>query len=532
MTAHVTRRTLLRSIGLAGGAGVMFESMRALGLVASPEALAVPDYQPPRAGDLTATGRQGKKVVILGAGIAGLATAYELGKAGYQCTVLEAKSRVGGRNWTVRDGTTETDLDGRTQTARFSRGQYLNAGPARLPQSHTTLDYCRELGVPVESFVNQNANALIYNENSGGAPVRYRTAKADVYGYVSELLAKALDQGSLDQRLSAGDKDRLLTFLSSFGAVGGRADGFAYRGTDRRGYRVEPGAGDQPGEVLGPPPGLSEVFASQVGRYFSFEFGYDQAVAMLQPVGGMDAIPMALYRAIGTQKVRLGSEVTKVTDSAQGVEVVYQDRHGNEKVVRADFCVAALPPHVMARVPTNLDPRVAAALRYPTATPVGKLGLEYRRRWWEEDDRIYGGITETDMDLSHIWYPSYGYHGPRGVVVGYYNTGANAAAYGAMAPADRLTRALAQGVKIHGEKYRTELASAFSVAWHRTPFLEGGWVGWGSRTSGEYDLLNRPAGRVYFAGDWLSYFIAWQAGAFDSARKVVTSIHQRVLAEN
>jgi monoamine oxidase len=274
------------------------------------------------------------------------------------------------------------------------------------------------------------------------------------------------------------------------------------------------------------------VFASQVGRYFSFEFGYDQAVAMLQPVGGMDAIPMALYRAIGTQKVRLGSEVTKVTDSAQGVEVVYQDRHGNEKVVRADFCVAALPPHVMARVPTNLDPRVAAALRYPTATPVGKLGLEYRRRWWEEDDRIYGGITETDMDLSHIWYPSYGYHGPRGVVVGYYNTGANAAAYGAMAPADRLTRALAQGVKIHGEKYRTELASAFSVAWHRTPFLEGGWVGWGSRTSGEYDLLNRPAGRVYFAGDWLSYFIAWQAGAFDSARKVVTSIHQRVLAEN
>ena len=61
-------------------------------------------------------GRGGRRsVVILGAGVAGLATAYELGKAGYECTVLEARARPGGRNWTVRGGTSETDLDGATQ---------------------------------------------------------------------------------------------------------------------------------------------------------------------------------------------------------------------------------------------------------------------------------------------------------------------------------------------------------------------------------------------------------------------------------
>lgn len=43
-------------------------------------------------------------------------------------------------------------------------------------------------------------------------------------------------------------------------------------------------------------------------------------------------------------------------------------------------------------------------------------------------------------------------------------------------------------------------------------------------------MLNQPAGRVYFAGDWLSHLVAWQAGAFDSARKTVTALHQRVLA--
>lgn len=114
----------------------------------------------------------------------------------------------------------------------------------------------------METFINQNANALLCNEQSGAAPQQYRTAKADFYGYISELLAKAVDHGSLDQRLSGEDKDRLLTFLSGFGAIGGRADGFAYTGTSRRGYSVEPGAAEQAGVVLGPPPSLSTVLAS------------------------------------------------------------------------------------------------------------------------------------------------------------------------------------------------------------------------------------------------------------------------------
>ncbi|WP_235998645.1 flavin monoamine oxidase family protein [Qaidamihabitans albus] len=531
MSPNVTRRTLLRSIGVAGGTGVMFESMRALGLLASPHALAVPDYRPPRAGDLAATGRHGKRVVILGAGIAGLTTAYELGKAGYRCTILEAKDRIGGRTWTVRAGTTETDLGGHAQTARFARGQYLNAGAARLPQSHLTIDYCRELGVPLEPFLNTNVNALIYNEQTGAPVQQYRTARADMYGYVSELLAKALDQGALDQEVSGEDRDRLLTFLGRFGDIGAKADGFAYTGTSRRGYSVEPGAADQPGEPLGPPPSLTEVLTSAVGRYLPIELEYGQAMTMLQPVGGMDAIPAALYRAVGADKVRLGAEVTTITDGPDGVEVGYRDSRGKETLVGADFCVATLPPHLLAGIPTNLSPGVTAALRFPTVVPVGKIGLEYRRRWWEEDDRIYGGSTFTDLDLSQIWYPSAGFHGGRGVVVGYYHGGPDAVAYGELPPAQRAERAVAQGTKIHGAKYRDELASAFSVAWHRTPFIEGGWVGWPSRTSGEYALLNKPAGRVYFAGDWLSYYIAWQAGAFDSARHAVTGIHQRVLAE-
>lgn len=80
------------------------------------------------------------------------------------------------------------------------------------------------------------------------------------------------------------------------------------------------------------------------------------------------------------------------------------------------------------------------------------------------------------------------------------------------------------------QAYRTELTSSFSVAWQRTPYAAAGWVTWPSQTGPEYRLLDEPAGRVCFAGDWLSHAIAWQHGAFTSARRAVTAVHQRVMA--
>ena len=526
----VSRRRFLQSVGVSGGAGALFATMGALGLAPAAAAPA-PPFQAPRRSDFTLTGRVARRVVILGGGIAGLATAYELGKAGYDCTILEARGVAGGRNFTVRGGTAETDLDGHTQRAGYSPGVYFNAGPARIAQWMVTLDYCRELGVPVQPFINANADALIYNEAAGmppGQPVRYRTAKADVYGYVSELLAKATDQGALDARLTAEDKDRLLAFLQNFGAIGGRDAGWAYAGSSRRGFASYPGAGNDAGTPLDGPPPLADVFASNVGRTFSFEFGYDQAMLMFQPVGGMDRIPAALSRAIGPGRIRLGAEVAALTDRADGVEVTYRQQ-GRTRTIRADFCVAALPPHLMARIPHNLGAGVQAALASFPVTASGKIGLEYRSRWWENDLRIYGGITETDLDLAHVWYPSFDFHAARGLIVGYYNTGAAARAYGALTPEQRALRAVEQGVKIHGEKYRTELAASFSIAWHRTRYLEGAWTSPPYGTPG-YDLLLAPAGRVHFAGDWLSHEVAWQHGAFVSARAAVTALHERVMA--
>lgn len=524
-----SRRNFLRQVGLTSGAGAMFATMGALGLAPTAQAAGrEPAFHAPSKGDFHLKGKAAAKVVVVGGGIAGLASAYELGKAGYDCTVLEARGRTGGRNTTIRGGDTTTDLYGNKQTAKFHDGQYMNAGPGRIPQWMVTLDYCRELGVPVEVFTNVNANAYIFNERTGmKAPMRYRTAKADMYGYVSELLAKATDMGALDRQISADDQEKLLEFLKDFGDIG---DTLEYTGSPRRGYTVDPAAVGTPGEVLGGVPTASEIFSTNVGRYFSFEFEYDQAMLMFQPVGGMDQIPAALTRAIGSRRIRTGAAVTDITDTPHGVTVTYT-QDGRTRTIDADYCIAALPPNILAKTSHNLGSAVQTALQGCRPSSAGKIGLEYKNRWWETDHRIYGGITETDMDLSHIWYPSYGHNGDRGLIIGYYNTGANADSYAALAPKDREARALAQGVKIHGEKYRTELASSFSHHWRQTPYLEAAWHSLsGGPEAAAFAPLNKAAGRVYFAGDYLSNTDAWQHGAFTSARKAVTALHSRVLA--
>ena len=209
------------------------------------------------------------------------------------------------------------------------------------------------------------------------------------------------------------------------------------------------------------------------------------------------------------------------------MQVAYRDGY-RTRVAEGDFAVCTIPPQVLKGVTNNFAGPTRDALAYAVPVATGKIGLEYKRRFWEEDEQIFGGITNTNMDLSTIWYPSYGYLGDRGLVVGYYNFGANAVSYGDAPLPERLSRALAQGRKIHGDPYARELRTSFSVAWQKIRYSEGGWVSWPSRTSGQYAKLLEPDGNVYFAGDHLSYYIAWQSGAIESARKVVMQIHDRV----
>ena len=533
----LTRRAFLAGLGAVGGAGVVLATMEALDLVASPNEYRVP-FDPPSTSDFTMRGRvNDTTVLILGAGIAGLTAAYELEKAGYRCEIVEARARPGGRNWTVRSGTTDTDLDGRSQTAHFADGLYMNAGPARIPQHHTTLDYCRELGVPIEPFANVNADAFVFSASDRGAdgsladrPVLRRAARADLTGHISELLARAVDQGSLDRALSADDAEALVELLRALGPLG---PSDRYVGSDQRGYADPPGAGLRPG-TTNAPYRLSELLAARFGYYFPFDASWDQAMMMFQPVGGMDRIPYALAERI-RGRIRYGMEVRQITVADDEARVIVARSDGSRGIeIAADYVVCTIPPTVLSKVTNNLPAETKADIASLQPLPTGKLGLQFRRRFWEEDDRIFGGITDTNTEIGTIWYPSSGYLTKRGILIGAYNYFEDSTGWDELTPAQRTQRALEIGRRIHGDAYVSEFETSFSAQWSRIRYSEGGWIAWPDRAGpagATYARLLGAHGRLYLAGDHMSHVTSWQHGAFESARLTVMQLHHRVLNE-
>jgi monoamine oxidase len=510
-----TRRDFIERVAAYGGSATA--AMLALDLLAPAQA------SPPLA--LEGSGN-GTRVVILGAGVAGLCAAYELGKAGYTCTVLEARSRPGGRVWTVRGGDRHVESDGSAQTAAFADGTYLNPGPARVPQHHVTMDYYREFGVAVEQFGNVNMNAYYHSSTAPPemARIRMRQAKFSIEGYTSELLAKAVAQDRLDAPLTSDDRDRLLDFLASNGGLDAT---YAYVNDGPGGYAQLPGA--QPG-IPADPLGLMPLIRGGFGAFFKPERELDQQPTMFQPVGGIDALPRAFAaRLRGT--VRYGAVVTEIRKTPAGVRVAYTDARGNATAIEGAYCICTIPLPVLRAIPADFSPPFAASMKRVAYMDSAKIGLAFKRRFWEEDDRVMSGISRTDQTIAQIWYPSYGYFGRNGgVLTAAYATGKAARTIGDLAPQERTALALREGTAIHPQ-YPAEFASGFSVAWQKTPYNLGAWVAWTTDTrKNDYPVLDRPDGPIYLAGEHMSYINAWQAGALESARDVVRRLHARVRA--
>ena len=143
-----------------------------------------------------------------------------------------------------------------------------------------------------------------------------------------------------------------------------------------------------------------------------------------------------------------------------------------------------MPPVVLADIDADFAPAFKQAITSIPYSAAGKIGMQFKRRFWEEDDQIFGGASKTDQEIAQIVYPSTGFLGKKGTLVGYYMQGQSGRPTGDKTPAERLAVALEQGRKIHPQ-YDTEFENAFSVAWTSRQVQQGSWA------SGELDA--RPS---------------------------------------
>jgi len=528
-TMALSRREFIARIGQAGGYGAAFMTMHSLGLWGMVETELRKDFPLP-----PSTGR-GTKVIILGAGIAGLVSAYEMQRAGFDCMVLEARERPGGRNWTLRGGSKLVFTDGTSQACTFDEGNYFNCGPARLPSIHKTmLGYCHELGVALEVEVNSSRSTLLQNDNVfGGKPIRQRQAINDTRGHVAELLAKCVQQGALDQAFTNDDRAVVLEFLKSYGAL---RPNYEYKGSTRSGDQQLPGAGDQI-EIPRDPLAFSELLQSGFCQSMLFEEALDMQATMFQPVGGMDRIPYAFARSLG-EAIRYNSPITEIRKTGAGVRVLYRDgESGPIRSIEAAYCICALPLTILKTIPNDFAPRVKAAIGPVTYDSAYKVAWESRRFWEQDGDEIYGGISFlTSGPISQVWYPSAKLMSKRGVVVSGYSM-ENWDDFGKLPSFEaKLAASRAAVEKLHPGKSK-ELEKPVYMSWAKVPYNLGSWVSRGpgypppneaAYYNGPYRELIVPDDRIYFAGDHCSHIIGWQEGAALAAQRTITMIAGRV----
>jgi monoamine oxidase len=279
---------------------------------------------------------------------------------------------------------------------------------------------------------------------------------------------------------------------------------------------------------------------------------------MFQPIGGMDQFPKAFQKPLGN-KLTLGAEVESIHQTAEGVRILYKDaKSGNKKELTADYCVSCMPLSVLSTLSVDMSPEMAAAVKGTSYSTSAKMGLQMKRRFWEEDDGIFGGHLYSDLPFGEFSYPSNDFFAPKGVLLGFYGGGRQANLHEAPVKA-RIEHVLTHGSKVHPQM-RAEFETAYCIWWEKIQYSLGAYAGGGGGAPQQAEggrgrggpggrggggrgaggsaqgggnarvtQLNRPDRRLYLGCAALSSSPAWMEGAVAAAWNTVKSLHERVM---
>ena len=426
-------------------------------------------------------------VLVIGAGMAGLSTAFELVAAGHDVTVLEARTRPGGRVQTMRDP--------------FPDGLYADAGAMQVYDSHVRAQrYIQQFGLELDPIRPAAPGSFL---TVMGKPVESADSRAAYAKYVAPRLAAVHEadvQGALLARF--GEYDRM-TFADY-----GRSQGAS------------------PFEVAtlntGLPLGLGDGGEQHSALNLLREAAYRQLRKQSYTIrGGTDRLPKALAARLA-DRVQYGTPVVRIEQDATSARAIAAVR-GATRTFSADRLVCALPFAVLRHISIapSLSREKQSVIERLENTSVAKVFVVTHTRFWIGDGQSGGGASDDPPML--VSERSINQPGTRGILEAYL-TGPAARRLCALPDAERLTGVIANLAKFF-PKIGDQHEGGTAKCWDDDEWARGAYAWFRPGQMSEFlPHIARAEGRIHFAGDHTSPTPGWMEGALHSAERVVNEI--------
>ncbi len=452
-----------------------------------------------------------KKVVVMGAGLAGLSAAFELTQAGHDVTILEAQMRPGGRVLTLRQP--------------FSDGLYAEAGAARVPDSHDlTLKYAKLFNLTLDPY-QRNASELarvVYHHKR-----RFTVQPDEDFN----LLAHFPLDLTLEER-ELGFDGLWQKYLRP--AIEEMGDRNSPDWPPQSAKKYDHMTVEELMREQGASPGVVAAINFALDRHhedrrpsalWALAGWYDDTgpEQMYKIRGGTDLLPKA-FAARLAEKIRYGSPVVRIEHDTCRVRLVFSQA-GVHQTIAGDYLICAIPYSVLRDVEisppfTPEKQRVVAEL---TFTPAARVFLQFKRRFWLEEG--FSGFAETDV-LHSIWNPTFDQPGPRGILLSFL-WDSLARDLTAMTEDERINYTLKHMEKIF-PGIRQNFEGSVTKSWGDDPWARGcGVYLKPGQVTSLLPYIARHEGRVHFAGTHTyPQEAGWMQGAFVSGIRAAREINE------
>lgn len=436
-----------------------------------------------------------KRVVVVGAGLAGMTAALDLVDAGRDVVVLEARDRVGGRVFThYFDDTTHAELGGESiddnHAAILALLDRFELRTERRPVEarDDSIVHYDGTRTPIAAFL----------ERDGGK------VAADYFRFMSELDAVSAgvdpEHPERFERAAELDAISLDAFIVSLRLVP-EAEFLVcleYRGE----YNAEPAD-------------LSMLFIAQQNE------GEDpgpEGVETMRIAGGNSTLTAAMASTLG-DRIQLSSAVTKIEHADDGVVV-----HAGDVAVEASHVVLAIPMMPLRAVsfdPT-LDAAAAAMIAGLDLGAAAKVVNEYAARFWTSISP--SGSTLTDLPFHVAWAATDSYASVAGLLTQFI-TGDGAVTAAALDDATRIETFGAMLDEVFPEGVSLRTGRNATMAWANEPFTGGGYAIFRpGQVVPFWPVLREGRGRIRFAGEHTEALIGYMESAIRSGHRVAGEI--------